>query len=279
MTGSRKRVSYLLPPPSYPVPKLKLPPGREAAPNGLASLGRVAPLLVVDESHAEDGDGERKVNHPKHRLGVACLALDTSTVLEGRGSPEGILYSGGRDGIVMAWDLGLAMKKRSVRRRRANEMENRGHRDHERGHEPGLDDDGEEQRRDEEDDDDGRAQGETRFIRNRWECITGWADELEFSDDEVDSNGGNAAGAITRSGSTSDGDVLGDVSISATVRRKHILQSLNTTPYERQWELDPAVSNNRLGAMTVRWLAFFWVEEADGDIEDEYTIPTVCADA
>lgn len=55
-----------------------------------------------------------KSNQPRHRLGVASLALDLSTQLIGRNAPEGILYSGGRDGLVMSWDLGITMKKKSV---------------------------------------------------------------------------------------------------------------------------------------------------------------------
>jgi WD repeat-containing protein 48 len=45
-------------------------------------------------------------------LGVVCLAIDTSTHLVGRSAPEGILYTGGRDGLVMSWDLRIPMKKR-----------------------------------------------------------------------------------------------------------------------------------------------------------------------
>ena len=44
------------------------------------------------------------MNHPRHRLGVASLALDTSTQLVGRAAFEGILYSDGKDGLVMSWD-------------------------------------------------------------------------------------------------------------------------------------------------------------------------------
>ena len=44
---------------------------------------------------------------PRYRLGVSCLALDTSTQLVGRGAPEDMLYVGGRDGLVIAWDLGI----------------------------------------------------------------------------------------------------------------------------------------------------------------------------
>ena len=52
------------------------------------------------------------VSHPQHRLGVSALALDMSTVMSGKRSPEGILYSAGRDGLVMAWEVGVPTKPR-----------------------------------------------------------------------------------------------------------------------------------------------------------------------
>ena len=33
----------------------------------------------------------------------------------GRASPEGILYTGGRDGMAISWDLGVPMKRRAQR--------------------------------------------------------------------------------------------------------------------------------------------------------------------
>ena len=63
--------------------------------------------LVRDS--ALDSDG---THHPRHCLGVAAIALDTSTLLAGRSTPEGILYTGGRDGLVAGWELGMPMTKR-----------------------------------------------------------------------------------------------------------------------------------------------------------------------
>lgn len=110
MTASRKRVSYVIPPPTAPVPRLRLPP------HPVTRMGRSAPLLIRDDDGPDEVlDLEQDAGrHPRHRLGVASLALDTCTILEGREVPEGILYSGGRDGQLMSWDLGLPMKKRAL---------------------------------------------------------------------------------------------------------------------------------------------------------------------
>ena len=48
--------------------------------------------------------------HPRHRLPVSALALEALTQFAGWGSAEGILYTGGRDGMIVGWDLGLQMK-------------------------------------------------------------------------------------------------------------------------------------------------------------------------
>ncbi|SPO25251.1 uncharacterized protein UTRI_02633_B [Ustilago trichophora] len=78
--------------------------------------------------------------HPQHSLAVSSLAIDTTTCIassdsddeddfdanhDGESShtahdresiPPGILYTGGRDGLVGAWELGLPMRKRSAQR-------------------------------------------------------------------------------------------------------------------------------------------------------------------
>ncbi|PPR05551.1 hypothetical protein CVT24_003290 [Panaeolus cyanescens] len=109
MVQAKRRVSYILPSPSEPVPRLQLPP------HGSSRLGDPGPLLTPYS--AQDGGKPEwdaaQASHPRHRLGVASFALDTSTHLMGRGAPEGILYSGGRDGLIMAWELGIPMKKRA----------------------------------------------------------------------------------------------------------------------------------------------------------------------
>lgn len=114
MPPARRRVSYVIPPPSEPIPRLQLPP------HGVPRHGAVGPLLIPHHSpHTpEPGTSTQKPegpSHPRHRLGIASLALDTSTQLLGRASPEGILYTGGRDGLVISWDLGIPMKQRTQR--------------------------------------------------------------------------------------------------------------------------------------------------------------------
>ncbi|KAF8152379.1 hypothetical protein B0H34DRAFT_724941 [Crassisporium funariophilum] len=109
MVQARRRVSYIIPSSSETVTRLQLPP------HGVLRLGATGPLLTPilhSESHEEPTTWSK---HPRHRLGVASLALDTSTQLVGRNTPEGILYSGGRDGLVMSWDLGIPMMRREAK--------------------------------------------------------------------------------------------------------------------------------------------------------------------
>ncbi|KIY47740.1 WD40 repeat-like protein, partial [Fistulina hepatica ATCC 64428] len=108
------------------------------------------------------------------------LALDASTVLESAAFPQGILYSGGRDGQVISRDLWLPTKRRKL------------------GGRPTM---------------------------SRWEHMTGWADDV-VDDDPSDGEDHYV----------SDGDVLGDVILSARKRRPR--DSNREIPYERQWELD-----------------------------------------
>jgi WD repeat-containing protein 48 len=171
MPPARRRVSYIIPPPTDPVPRLQLPP------HGASKTGSSAPLLIpfrphhaaADSAHLEhDAQWPRRSTHPRHRLGVCALALDTATQLVGRPSPEGILYTGGRDGLVIAWDLSISMRKR-------------------------------ERRYGFTDDDMHRRVG-------RWEIMTGWADDVledDDAEDEVRSDGdilGDVQEAGTRRG-------------------------------------------------------------------------------
>lgn len=109
MVQARRRVSYIIPAPEDPAPRLQLPP------HGVSRLGATGPLLIYHggDDGRQEGSSQRQ-KHPRHRLGVASLALDVSTQLIGRNAPEGILYSGGRDGLVMSWDLGMPMKRRKI---------------------------------------------------------------------------------------------------------------------------------------------------------------------
>lgn len=108
---ARRRVSYVIPPPQPgSIPRLQLPP------LGVTPLGSIFPLLVPLEPiaipHTPNPHG---FSHPKHRLPVASLALDSTTYLAGKPSPEGILYTGGRDGMVISWDLHLPTRQRPTK--------------------------------------------------------------------------------------------------------------------------------------------------------------------
>jgi WD repeat-containing protein 48 len=107
MGQRRRRVSYIIPSPEESIPRLQLPP------HGISRLGATGPLLTPFAG--QSGSDSKRLSHPRHRLGVASLALDGSTQLVGRATPEGILYSGGRDGLVMSWDLGLPTRRRKVK--------------------------------------------------------------------------------------------------------------------------------------------------------------------
>jgi WD repeat-containing protein 48 len=105
----RRRVSYGIPfPPSTaPVPRLWLPP------LGQDRQGSINPIVIPNSAqHLESTLHPPSENEPRHRLGISALALDTTTQLVGRPSPEGILYTGARDGLVIAWDLNIPMRKR-----------------------------------------------------------------------------------------------------------------------------------------------------------------------
>jgi WD repeat-containing protein 48 len=85
---------------------------------------------------------------------VVSLALDTSTQLAGRSAPEGILYSGARDGLVCAWDLKLQMRRREA----------------------------------------AKSSTDSRRSGGRWEAMTGWGDdaideEAEDGEDRIRSDG------------------------------------------------------------------------------------------
>jgi len=110
-----RRISYVISPPAQSVPRLVLPR------LGADRHGSTTPLFITvssekstDLSTPPPSNVEFGVHlHPKHRLGVTSFALDTSTRLSGKLTPEGILYSGGRDGQVLAHELGIGLKPRS----------------------------------------------------------------------------------------------------------------------------------------------------------------------
>ncbi|GAA5905207.1 uncharacterized protein JCM6883_006320 [Sporobolomyces salmoneus] len=111
-----RRVSFVIPPPSHPPPLLALPPF------GIARRGHTTPLFDFTGQTVEDSKrkyAHDEEAHPRHRLPVQALALDLSTALSHDGvqdtSPDGILYTGGRDGLLCSWELGLPTKRRRRR--------------------------------------------------------------------------------------------------------------------------------------------------------------------
>ncbi|TIB36930.1 hypothetical protein E3P84_00581 [Wallemia ichthyophaga] len=88
-------------------------------PEANARINRTFPLYThldtLDNGIESSTTALDKEDHPKHSLGVTTLALDTSTQLSGKSSPEGILYTSGKDGLVASWQLGLQTRKRSVK--------------------------------------------------------------------------------------------------------------------------------------------------------------------
>ncbi|KAK7054336.1 hypothetical protein VNI00_003530 [Paramarasmius palmivorus] len=159
---SKRRVSYTIPAPTDHVPHLKLPTP------GASRFGHTGPWLIPAEPspslHPQNSlrdHGVRQLptpRHPRHRLGISSLALDTSTQLaSGSQSPEGILYSGGRDGMIISWDLHLRMRTKARRKTRVGSQS-----------------------------------------KYRWELMTGWADDVFDEDgDEDEFVDGDVLGEVT----------------------------------------------------------------------------------
>ncbi|KAL0573430.1 hypothetical protein V5O48_008524 [Marasmius crinis-equi] len=161
----KRRISYTIPPPIEPVPHLRLPDP------GTSRFGLSGPLLIPIEggTSQQRSTSQQQVQHhrgrhlpvprhPRHRLGVSSLALDTCTRLSGNGTPEGILYSGGRDGMVNSWDLHVPMRSREKERR--------------------------------------LKQSRGGYEKYRWEIMTGWADDVDEDGDEF-SGDGDVLGEVT----------------------------------------------------------------------------------
>lgn len=122
MPQTARRISYVIPSPTSPPPYLDLP--QPTHPRN----GSPHPILIPSPAgQTPNVHSTQPESHPQHHLGVSALALDTSTLLSGKDTPQGILYTGGRDGLVASWELGVRMKKRFVGSRedkvRWNEMD------------------------------------------------------------------------------------------------------------------------------------------------------------
>ena len=156
----RRRVSYVIPPPTEPVARLQLPPIHTPASPPRSSAPLLRPSPVQPALPQTQRAPAPATQHPRHRLGVACLALDASTHLVGRHAPEGILYTGGRDGLVIAWDLAVPMRPRSRPPQAFSSYS-------------------------------PRVAG--RFAHRRWDLLTGWGDDVIDEDveeeDEIRSDG------------------------------------------------------------------------------------------
>ena len=216
-----RRVSYILPAPSEPPPILQLPGIGERrrgvtqpylvhkanAPNAPATNGTTPTNPFV--SSTEQAEPNIR-SHPRHCLGVNALALDTSTVLSDASAPGGILYSGGRDGLVVSWDLGIPHKRRRGQRYEAIT---------------------------------GRTVG-----RTKWERVGDGAevwdddeDEDGFNDTPPDDTGtgnGNGNGNGAEADGWSSDDDLGDgwVGVDGDKARKRAARG--EIPYEDRWEVD-----------------------------------------
>ncbi|WVO18624.1 hypothetical protein L204_106343 [Cryptococcus depauperatus] len=115
-----RRISYILPNPSpdEPPPLLALPElgcSKRGHPRPflIPKLGIGPPTANLGSRNPFNTPNRNKQHDPKHCLGVNALALDTTTILEGENSPRGILYTGGRDGLVASWDLNIPHTHRS----------------------------------------------------------------------------------------------------------------------------------------------------------------------
>ena len=102
---TRKRVSYTLATPSATPPALGLSPPQHD------QIGRAAPSYRVFPATTPRQAVAPEATHPAHCLGVTALALDKTTLLHGQDAPAGILYTGGRDGLVASWEQGVPMKR------------------------------------------------------------------------------------------------------------------------------------------------------------------------
>jgi hypothetical protein len=110
MTNSTRRISYVVPFPPTPPPWLQLPSSthpRNGSPYPLLFPSDHPPL----SSHASIDPPSA---HPQHSLGVPAMALDTSTQLAAQDGPQGILYTGGRDGLLAGWELGMRLRRRTA---------------------------------------------------------------------------------------------------------------------------------------------------------------------
>ena len=98
-----RRISYTIPPATGALPTLSFPP------LDTPRRAHAGPLY----SDALPPRPASTANAQGHRLAVQSLAIDLETSISPANEPAGILYSGGRDGVVCSWELGLKTRRRS----------------------------------------------------------------------------------------------------------------------------------------------------------------------
>lgn len=121
-TNTARRLTYSLPPrddslPEFAIPSLQASFQRRGRSQPL--LEQLSPSTPVPARSKLSSTQPGRALHPRHTLPVTSLALDTSTCVQDKEAasssqhvPRGILYTGGRDGLLAAWELELPLKKR-----------------------------------------------------------------------------------------------------------------------------------------------------------------------
>ncbi|CAD6963969.1 unnamed protein product [Tilletia controversa] len=110
---------------SFPPHVFELPPALPAGEHRPNPGPTLVPSQRTRDIHTDHSSGDGR--HPRHSLAVTSLAIDTSTrITHGQLSqqdgeyalPEGILYTGGRDGLICSWELGLPLREAKERPRK-----------------------------------------------------------------------------------------------------------------------------------------------------------------
>lgn len=112
---SIQRVSYALSNVDYPPQYFKLPSYAETIELSRNPLEAASVKLIPSDQQVpvqRNGPTYSK-DHPRHTLPISSLAIDSLTPLQNETqdhSPAGILYMGGRDGMISSWELDLPMR-------------------------------------------------------------------------------------------------------------------------------------------------------------------------
>ncbi|KAG0139612.1 hypothetical protein CROQUDRAFT_666249 [Cronartium quercuum f. sp. fusiforme G11] len=114
-----RRVSYLIPLLSnnttITTPTLQIPPPGLA--RNPTRISNPRPLIIPIESKIPIINQNQLIKQdnllPRHSLGINAFAIDLSTHIQDREGPQGILYTGAKDGLIAAWELGLPTKLRA----------------------------------------------------------------------------------------------------------------------------------------------------------------------